>query len=369
IIVPDQCTDYEFEFQTNCDTLVTDFGARTVVTSTGCGACLEADYCIPNDFDNEQEHIAAVDFGGIIRRTSGLEPDGYRNVGDLESGSFVRGGVYRLTLTPDVGGQLDEEGWKVYVDWDQNGVLSSTEVVAELDNPEGEPAVVDVTVPADAVLGLTRMRIMMQFGGVRGNACGSSALGEVEDYCLDIVEAEGCPPPETVRATYVEAIDETELTWPASAAPGGSYRLRYRLRGSDDPWVEMDVDVPSAIIRPLNLCAAYELEIASLCDGQPGPARLFLFMDDCTDADDQRIATEEWTVFPNPAYNLTRVRWERGLNAAGIRLFDATGRLLQDIPAVAGFVDIPVGALPAGVYLVELQLRDGRTGLRKLVVR
>lgn len=365
----DPCTDYEFEFQTNCDTLITDFGSRLTVRSFGCGACLEEEYCIPDQFDNEQEHIARVAFGGVFSRDSGPEPGGYRNVGEIGSGSFVRGGVYRLTLTPDAGGELDEEGWKVYVDWNQDGALASTEVAAELDNPEGEPAVVDILIPEDAVLGLTRMRVMMQFGGVRGNACGSSALGEVEDYCLDIIDAEGCPPPASVRATFIEAIDETILEWPASAAPGGSYRLRYRPRGSNEAWVEMDVDQPTATIRPLNLCATYELEIASLCDGNPGEYRLFLFMDDCTDTDAGRIDSDAWSIFPNPAYQNTRVRYTSALRPANIRLIDGLGRPLREVAPGSSFTDLDVGDLPAGLYLVELRLADGLTGVRKLLVR
>lgn len=365
----DPCTDYEFEFQTNCDTLITDFGSRITIRSFGCGACLEADYCIPDDFDNEQEHIARVDFGGVFSRNSGPEPGGYRNVGQVGEASVVRGGVYRLTLTPDAGGDLDEEGWKVYVDWDQNGSLTSNEVAAELDNPEGEPAVVDITIPDDAVLGITRMRVMMQFGGVRGTACGSSALGEVEDYCLDIVDPDGCPPPNNVSATFIEAIDETVLTWSASAAPGGSYRLRYRPRGTTEAWVEMDVDQPTATVRPLNLCATYELEIASLCDGSPGEYRLFLFMDDCTDTNDNNIAPDAWSVSPNPADQVARVQYNNGLRPAGLRLLDARGRVIRTIAPGLDFADVRVSGLPAGLYFLELRLGDGRRGMRRLVVR
>lgn len=363
------CTDYEFEFQVNCDTLITDFGSRLTVRSFGCGACLERDYCEPDNFDNDQEYIARVELSGVFSRDSGPEADGYANLGQRGEGSVVRGGVYRLKLTPDVGGAVEEEGWKVYVDWNQDGVLASTEVVAELDNPDGEPALVDITVPDDAVTGLTRMRVMMQFGGVRGNSCGSTALGEVEDYCLDVVEAEGCPPPTSVRATFVAAIDETILEWSSSAAPGGSYRLRYRLRDTQDAWVEMDVDVPTAIVRPLNLCATYELEIASLCDGTPGEFRLFLFQDDCTDTDNDRIDPASWSISPNPAYRTTRVSYTAALRPAGFRLFDAGGRLLRTLVPGALFTDISVGDLPGGVYLLELRGEDGRRGVRRLIVR
>jgi hypothetical protein len=363
------CTVYEFEFQADCDTFATDFGSRMTVISTGCGACNEEDYCIPDDFDSSEEHIAEVSFGGLFRKPSAASPEGYISYGELTEEAFVQGGVYRLRMTPDVGGQIEEEGWKVYIDWNQDGVFASSEAVAELDNPDGEPAVADITVPNDAALGLTRMRVMMQFQGVRGNACGSSALGEVEDYCINIGEAQGCPPPASVNATFVDDIDETLLSWSASAAAGGDYRLRYRLRGSSDAWVEMDVSVPEAIIRPLNLCASYELEIASICNGEPGDYKLFLFNDDCTDTPDRRLETAEWSVFPNPAYTTTRARWSGDLRAESLRLFDATGQMLRELPAGANYTDVDVADLDPGVYLLELRLADGRAGLRKVVVR
>lgn len=363
------CTDYEFEFQTNCDTLVTDFGARTTVRSFGCGACLEEVYCEPNDFDNEQEHIAGVDLSGVFRRTSAAEPGGYASAVQQGRGFVVRGGIYRLTLTPDVGGNLEEEGWRVYVDWNQDGVLASGEIVAEPENPEGQPAVVDLTVPDEAVLGLTRMRVMMQFGGVVGNACGSFALGEVEDYCLDIREAEGCPPPAAVQATYFEDIDETVIIWSASSAAGGDYRIRYRLRGSDDAWEITDVGEPEATVRLLNLCASYELEIASLCDGVAGEYQRFLFQDDCTDTGEARLDPTAWTVYPNPAQGVVRVGYTAGVRPVSLRLFDVHGRLVgSGLPNVSP-TDLSVSDLAAGVYVIELRGNDGRRGVRRVVVR
>ena len=366
----DPCTDYEFEFQTNCDTLVTDFGSRQTVRSFGCGACLEEEYCTPDDYDNERDFIAEVNFGGVFRRQSGRETDGYRNAGQVGTGSFVRGGVYRLELTPDAGGSdLDNEGWKVYVDWDHNGSLTSNEVIAELDNPATGPAVVDVTIPENAITGLTRMRVMMEFGGVSGTSCTSSGFGEVEDYCLDITDAEGCPPPTSVTATYLEDIDETVLSWSGSAAVGGNYRVRYRPRGTQDDWVTTDVDQPTTTIRLLNLCATYELEIASLCDGEPGDYRLFLFQDDCTSTPDLTIDPASWSVFPNPAQHTTTIRYDRRFPARQLRLLDATGRVMVSLPPLTGGTEIAVADLPAGLYFVELRLVDGRRGIRRLVVR
>ena len=363
------CTDYEFEFMTDCDTLQVGFGGRATVRSFGCGACVDLEYCEPDGFDNEDEHIAGVDLGGVLVRNSGPEPGGYANVGETEGADFVRGGVYPVTLTPDVGGEMAQEGWRVYVDWNHDGQLTSNEIVADLDNPSGEPARFNLTVPDDAVLGLTRLRVLMRFLGVGSNGCTGSGLGEVEDYCINVIDATGCPPPTTVTATFIEDIDETVLEWPASAAPGGSYRVRYRPRGSTDEWVSFDIDAPTATVRPLNLCATYELEIASLCNGTPGEFRRFLFLDDCTDTDPGRIDPADWSVYPNPAAGSTRVSISPGLQPQQLRLFDARGRVLRTVTTRGMDLDLDLSELAAGLYLLELRLENGRRDLRKLLVR
>lgn len=363
------CTTYEFEFETDCDTTSTGFGNRMTAKSSGCGACLEKEYCTPSQFNNDQEYIARVDLGGLLVRASGPEPSGYFNAGELSQATFVREGVYRLLLTPQADGDLSREGWRVYIDWNQDGVLSSTEIVAELQNPDSGPASVDITVPPDALSGLTRMRVMLQFRGVRGGSCGSIALGEVEDYCLLIGDADGCPPPPSVSATYDNDRDETLLSWSASAAPGGAYRLRYRIRNSSDRWVENDVTEPRLAVTGLNLCATYELEIASRCGDTLGPYRQFLFLDDCTDTAEQSPDAVSWSVFPNPARDVVRVAWSPNTAVQHIRLFAATGQQIIHTPTQGDFADIRLERLPAGLYFVELQQKNGPTHLRKLIVR
>ncbi|TXF89367.1 S8 family serine peptidase [Neolewinella aurantiaca] len=364
------CTEYEFEFQTDCDTFQTDFGQRMTILSFGCGSCEEADYCTPDEFDNETEWIGAVNIGDIIVNESGAEAGAYTSFGNLTDRAFVRGGVYPVTLTPaSAEGILAEEDFRIYVDWDQNGRFSSTEIVLEMESVAGEPVTGLITVPEDADLLLTRMRIMMQYRGVRGGACPvSTGFGEVEDYCINIAEADGCPAPRALTASYDNDAGQTVFTWPASAAPGGSYRLRYRPTDSMDDWAEVDTDTTYVSVDGANLCGTNEIEIASVCDSVAGVFQAFVFDNVCTDTPDGRLEAAAWSVFPNPAANLATVRWSDGLQPREVQLFDLTGKKISTSANTSGTsATLDLSALPAGVYLVRVITQDGLAGTRRLI--
>jgi subtilisin family serine protease len=368
----DPCTDYELEFQTDCDTFQTNFGQRMTILSFGCGSCEEDDYCVPENFDNETEWIGAINVGDIVINESGPEPEAYTSYGELTERAFVRGGVYPVVLTPaSDDGILAEEEFRIYVDWDQNGRFSSTEVALEIESVAGEPVVGLITIPDDADLLLTRMRVMMQFRGVRGGACPAvTGFGEVEDYCINIAAAEGCPPPRALTANYDTDSSRTVFTWPASAAPGSSYRVRYRPTGSMDDWAEVDTDTTLVRVNGANLCGSNDIEIASICDNVAGTFQAFVFDNVCTDSPDGRLEASDWSVFPNPAANFATVRWSDGLRPREVQLFDLTGKRISSTTNTSGTTtELNLGELPAGVYLVRVITQDGRAGTRRLVRR
>ena len=343
-----------------------------VLLSTGCGSCDEADYCIPEDFDNGTEWIRAVNIGDVVVNRSGPEPGGYTSFGELSERAFVRGGVYPITLTPaSDDGMPDEEEFRVYVDWNQNGRFNSSEIVLEMENADGRPVTGLITIPEDADLLLTRVRVMMQYRGVRGGACPTFAgFGEVEDYCINIADAEGCPPPRALSADYESDADRTIFSWPASAAPGGSYRLRYRPAGSTDGWAEVDTDTTQVSVDGANLCGTNEIEIASVCDSTAGTFQAFEFNNVCTDTPDGRVAAADWSVFPNPAASFATVRWSEGLRPAEVQLFDLTGRQISSTRTTSGdTAELNLAGLAAGVYLVRVITHDGRAGARRLIRR
>lgn len=365
------CTPYEFEFQTDCDTLLTDFGDRMVVVSSGCGACNEVTYCDPDDnYDNEREWIREVNLGGLLVNQTGPEPDGYTRFGALTNEVFVRGGVYPLTLQAGTVTENITVAFRVYIDYNQDGFFSNGEIVAEANTTGGIAVHTNVVIPPTAALLLTRMRVITQFRAITAGSCPiNTTPGEAEDYCISIGQAEGCPPPSRLTADFSTTDETTTLNWAASAAVGGSYRVRYRPRESNEAWVELDVDTTSAVVSGLNLCGPYEIELASLCGDTVGDVRIFYFDEVCTSTNNRSLAATEWQLYPNPAVNQATVTWPSGRAATTIQLFDLSGRELQRLSSGNGGTErLDLGGLPAGMYLVRLRLADGRTGLKRLVV-
>ncbi|MEM9259367.1 MAG: GEVED domain-containing protein, partial [Bacteroidota bacterium] len=351
--------------------ILTGVGPAITLISSGCGSCQERSYCLPEDFDNSREWISEVNLGNQLLSRSGAEDEGYTSFGELTDRAFVRGGVYPLSLTPAFLNGTDTEEFKIYIDWNQDGIFATNELQAEITSTRGTPAETNITVPEDAALLLTRMRIIMEFRSVSGGPCSDNGDGEVEDYCIRIAEADlSCPAPRELRAVYDDVEDLTRISWQSSAAAGGDYSLRYRPLNSTEPWTTLTLNTIQTDVQDLNLCGTYEVEVASICDGTVGNYRLFYFNDECTDTDNPRLAASLWSVYPNPAQEETTVSWPANHRAISLRIFGTDGR--QHLPLVrpaAGQTRLKLASLPAGLYLIELRLEDGRTGLKRLIVR
>ena len=71
----------------------------------------------------------------------------------------------------------------------------------------------------------------------------------------------------------------------------------------------------------------------------------------------------ELTVFPNPATTHLTLT---GLTPAAATLHDLTGRTVATYGPVN---ELPLGDLPAGLYLLRLLTDDGRSGVRRVIIR
>ena len=368
------CRTYTVELRTNCTGNSTAFQGRKEQKTLGCGVCLDTDYCTPAGDSNEQEWISAVSIPGILRSTSERESGAYHNFGDLTASAVVPGGVYPLTITPGFRGGGFTEDLHVYIDWNQDGVLEEQELVFQKTAPRGTTASGTITVPQDVKYGLTRMRVIMQFGAVSTDACptagGTARGGEVEDYCLDVSPAQGCPPPETVEAAYDEETNTTTLNWGASAAPGNTYRLRYRERATPD-FTEQQVEGLTAVIDGINLCSSYEIQIASVCDDGVGSYRTTFLGDDCVSDRPVEIPDRLWSLFPNPAGISTTLSWKAEVRVAHLALYAADGRRVWEATPDPGQdrLTVSTGILPAGIYVLKLTGSDGSRGVKRLIVR
>ena len=366
------CTDYEFEFLTDCDTSATGFGQRMTVRSRGCGACLELDYCAPNGYDNTQDWIERVDLAGLGNNRTGRSLLAYNEYGEITESEFVPGGVYPVRVTAGARSATAQEVVRLYADWDHNGFFSSTELVGEVTGTAGDVLTIGLTVPPDADPLLTRLRVAQQFFRFRGGACSITGSGEVEDYCIQVAAGSDCGAPRFVDAEYDLTADATLVSWSAAPSIGNSYRLRYRLSGSADAWSEIDVAGLETTVEDLNLCGRYDLQVRSICNGAPGAwSRVFTFADDCTNTRRRTLSDAAWQLFPNPSTGHVSIRWQGARSPVQwveIRAMDgrSVGRYATGLTAG---IDLPLPETPPGIYLVRLLLADGTVGVRRLVIR
>lgn len=359
------CTEYEFQLQTDCDTTLTDFGTFPVFRTTGCGACLDLEYCIPDNVNSTDEWIAEISIGNVLLSGSGPAAEGYADFGAPDAVFTLEKGVtYPVEVHAGYSGARFAENVAIYLDLDQNGFLTAQELLFEGVAAGGMPATGQLTIPAGAPPGVTRLRVLLLFQPI-GTACPIlDAQGEVEDYCIGVVESLGCVSPLVLEATATTA-DEVLIRWGQIGA-AGEYRFRYRPVGASEWTEEVTLSGLSRNLSGLAGCGDFEVEVASRCGGQfsDPPARL-VFNNCVLDSNDPPAAGDGWQVWPNPAQDWLQVTFDRPPgHPLQYELYSMVGTLVHRTDRAP----IALGTLPAGVYLLRVSSTDGRSWSRRVVI-
>lgn len=179
------CTDFEVEVATTCSGSTTDWSAAVTFHVPGCGQCVEGDYCPSEGASSATEWIAGVTIG-TIDHVSGND-GGYANATTAVT-TLDRNGTYPVTLTPGYAGQVYAEYFTVWLDLDQNGQFTAPEeLMFDPGNTTTAAVTGSLTVPATALLGPTRLRVIMHYGDAVANGCTTDYdYGETEDYCVNV---------------------------------------------------------------------------------------------------------------------------------------------------------------------------------------
>ncbi|MCX6187005.1 MAG: GEVED domain-containing protein, partial [Bacteroidetes bacterium] len=164
------------------------------VSQNGPTSC----YCASSAVVTGNQEIFGVQFG-LLNNTSdcsttapgaGSINQQYSNYTTLAPASFTKGLAYNLGVTINTCGGFWGEDLAVFIDFNQDGdYLDSGENVYTSPYSIGVANAVRgniVTIPCDAVLGNTGMRVVYTEGG--GSAsCGTYGYGETEDYLINIL--------------------------------------------------------------------------------------------------------------------------------------------------------------------------------------
>jgi serine protease len=178
------CTEYEFRIRTFCGEDGENGEIHTFMT-TGCGACVDTPYCIPENLAGNIEWIDEFSLGELVNE-SGMN-NSYGDFTLMESVVLLQGQSYEMSITPAYDGFAYSEDVHIYIDYNHNGEFEEEELLFELEETINSNYSTTIQIPEDAPPGLTRLRVVMQFQSVDGPCPGGvQEYGEVEDYCTVI---------------------------------------------------------------------------------------------------------------------------------------------------------------------------------------
>jgi bacillolysin len=140
-------------------------------------------YCTSQGGSQAYEYIDYVKLGSIARTSTA--DGGYYN-GTASSTSIAAGSSQTISFSAGFTGSAYTEYWKVYIDYNQNGVFTdSGELVVSGSSSSAATLSSTFTVPTTAKTGNTRLRVIISDASAT-SSCGSYSYGETEDYTVSI---------------------------------------------------------------------------------------------------------------------------------------------------------------------------------------
>ena len=140
------------------------------------------DYCAASSNNASEEWVAKVTVGVVSNESAGAQYSDFTGtIIPLVTGNTA------VEFTPAFGGTAYREYWKVWIDFDGNGVFADSETVFDSGSASKDVVSGTINIPSTAT-GSTRMRIAMKYSSAP-SACGSFSYGEVEDYTVTLNRA------------------------------------------------------------------------------------------------------------------------------------------------------------------------------------
>ncbi|MBO9662666.1 GEVED domain-containing protein [Dokdonella sp.] len=169
--------------------------ATSPVFSFTTGVTFPEPYCVAA-FSNAVEPITRVTIGGIDN-TSSPTVDGSPALEDFTAivGSLTRGVAATIAVKGNTAGNFTTYV-SAYIDWNHNGSFDSGEgynigAIANSTGTDAVQATNTVAVPATALTGNTRMRVIKKYSSSVSYpaACNTEGWGQAEDYTVTVADA------------------------------------------------------------------------------------------------------------------------------------------------------------------------------------
>lgn len=186
------CTMYTVSLGVNCGDETIDAMMAASFITFGCGPCADMDFCLSNG-GTEDEWIQRVQLIALDHNSGNDGGYGDFTMNTNLSTSLDPGGTYEITLTPGFSGASYNEIWRVWIDYNGDGIFQENEIVFTSPAPTNNAISGEFNVPVTTEAGSVRMRVSMKYAGFFGSGtpptpCEEMQFGEVEDYCVEITD-------------------------------------------------------------------------------------------------------------------------------------------------------------------------------------
>ena len=161
-------------------------------------------YCTSTATSTGDDDIGNVTFADINNGTATPDINNTTSVNTYSDFSSITGNVFAGATYPISVSQINDGSFysslvNVYIDYNIDGSFDAgTELAFTAQTTTaGTPVTGSVTIPSNATIGLTKMRVVLDESDV-ANACGTYSWGETEDYTINIAVAANCTEPPVV---------------------------------------------------------------------------------------------------------------------------------------------------------------------------
>lgn len=215
-------------------------------------------YCIsyPGSF-GFNDGITNVTFNGITtinNTTSANNGNEYNDYTASQNANVYPGRTYTLSASVNTAGNFTQQQ-VAWIDWDKNNVFNTYErydlgTATNVTNGLSSLCPLSITVPNNAVLGVTRMRVMTIFSG--NNSFNDPCLsftpttpydGETEDYSITVIAPPACsgaPGNSVASSSTGQVLPLGTFTLSASLLPFTGYTYQWQSGPSaTGPWANI----------------------------------------------------------------------------------------------------------------------------------
>jgi hypothetical protein len=199
------------------------FVRRGTDWSNGVSTCVTPNltYCTSNGNTTYNTSVTNVTLNTI--NNNSVKPSGYSDYTAIST-NLTAGLSYTLSVSVNTAGDYEVDGY-AWIDFNQNGLFTDAGEFFNLGSAQNVvsgatiSSPLSIAIPANAVLGTTRMRITASYDtGI--NSCSTAFDGEVEDYTINILA--GCASAIITSVTPNMAPVGTEVTINAASGLAGA---------------------------------------------------------------------------------------------------------------------------------------------------